>query len=424
MGVMFLRWGSAAGLVLFINAAACDSVIIRDPAPGDDTPEGGSYVGPPSSGGATGTGGASSTGGAPTIGGESSIAGGPHAGGGPGTGGGSCIADPTLPNGTPVTIGAGLNGPVGLVLVGDDVYVTQIGDGGSDGALIRLPKLGGPLELVATEQNHPWAITADAEYVYWVNHGEGENGSLNRLAPANDSVEVLAAALRYPWGIAVHEGSLFATELNKNRVIAVRLNLSLEIISSAFTGLPIAVDANGVYVGVLGLSTWEESISRIDNQGNPSVVYDQQGPSEILLLDEDHLYFTDQGAIRRGRRDGAGAVTLANVSKLGGISAVIADCFLYFAAQEDTYVGRVPVAGGELQVLSSHWFPVLGVAAGATGALATVTVAAVAAVGLPFALDDGADAPGEPPQAASIANSNPRFIRRMLSAASLRVCSS
>jgi hypothetical protein len=353
MVIMTALWGSATWLLLLVGAAACDAVIIHPPASSDDTGVGGSSVGPPSTGGAIDSGGASSaSGGASTMGGESSIGGGPESGGGPSNGGGACVADTTLPNGAPVVIGAGLDRPAGIVLVGEDIYVTQTGSGGLDGEVVRLPKLGGPIEHLASGQLLPEAIVADSQYVYWVNHGGGFDGSLNRMALDDDTVEVLAQDLRYPWGIAVHEGSLFATELNNNRVLVVRPDKSLEVVSSAFTGLPIAVDETGVYVGVLGLGTWDESISRIDNQGSPSLLYPQPGPSEIVLLDGNDLYFSDEGSIRRGTRDGATAITLTEASMVGGVSGAIADCFVYFAVQEDTYVGRVPVDGGELQVLA------------------------------------------------------------------------
>jgi hypothetical protein len=347
------RWAAVTGILLPLCGAACDAVVIRPPAP-DDGSLAGADVGPPSTGGAPGAGGSTNIGGASMAGGEASMGGGPDVGGSPNTGGGSCVADPTLPSGAPVVIASGLNRPVGMAIVGQHVYVTQTGDGGADGALVRLPKLGGPLEHVVSDQNQPWAVTADAQYVYWVNHGDGDNGSLSRLALAGGAVEVLAEKLRYPWGIAAHQGSLFATELNNNRVIVVRPDGSLEVVTNSFTGLPIAVDAGGVYVGVMGLGAWGESISRIDSQGNPSILYEQPAPSEILLLDGDDLYFSEQGALRRGKRDGSGVTTIAGVSMVGSITAVIADCFVYFAVQEDTYVGRVSLDNGELQVVAAN----------------------------------------------------------------------
>ncbi|MBL8741054.1 MAG: hypothetical protein JNK04_08175 [Myxococcales bacterium] len=348
---MFECWGRASALFVFVQAAACDAVIIIDPpfhdggAPGDGD-------GPPANGGGQAAGGTAGIGGASASSGGSSTGGGGDEGGGPSTGGGSCDADLTLPSGEPTVVGSGLDRPVGIALVGEDIYVTQTGSGVSNGALVRLPKLGGPVEVLASDQRQPWAVTADSQYVYWVDRGEGEDGSLHRLSLADDAVEVLAEKLRYPWGIAAHGGSLYATELNNNRVIAIGPDKSLSIVTAAFTGLPIAVDDSGVYVGVIGLGSWNESISRVDTQGNPSVLYEQLAPSDILVMDGDDLFFSESGSLRRGKRDGSSVVTLADVSMLGRIDAVVADCFVYFAVQEDTYVGRVPVDGGDVQVLA------------------------------------------------------------------------
>jgi len=51
--------------------------------------------------------------------------------------------------------------------VGDYVYVTSA----RAGAVKRVRKAGGPVELVAASQKYPGAIVADGQYVYWTTFG-------------------------------------------------------------------------------------------------------------------------------------------------------------------------------------------------------------------------------------------------------------
>lgn len=320
---MLSRWLGRASLISSLGAAACDAVVL--PAPSLD--------------------GGSATGGAPAMGGTSAV-------GGQSTGaGGGCVADPTLPSAAPVTIASGLTLPRSITLVGDYLYVTENGSEFPDGALARVPKAGGELERVATGQAQPGALTSAAGFIYWANRGSGSNGSLNRLSLVDDTVEVLATDLQFPWGIAHYGGSLYATEWASSRVIAVRPELSLDVVSND-TAFPIAVDETGIYLGALVYEPHATPIRHIDVDGNTTDLYDDLFYAQVLLLDGDDLYFgTEDGVIGRGTRDGTPAVTLAELTDRVN-NAVIADCFVYFTLNQGD-VGRVPLAGGDVQWLAS-----------------------------------------------------------------------
>jgi hypothetical protein len=218
----------------------------------------------------------------------------------------------------PVAIACGLTQPTFIALAGEDVYVTEHGIGYADGSLARIPKLGGLLERVVPAQLAPLAITASDDHVYWSNYGDDANGSLNRLSLADDSVDILASGLRYPWEIAVHDGSLYATESNNSRVLAARPNLSVEVLAEGqFIPTPLAVDDTGLFVGIQGESPPNDSPIRfIDHSGGQAELYTGVERAHFVLLDGNDLYFgTDEGLVRRGTRDGAPLVTLAGLGQ-------------------------------------------------------------------------------------------------------------
>ncbi len=255
----------------------------------------------------------------------------------------------------PVAIACGLTQPTFIALAGEDVYVTEHGFGYADGSLARVPKLGGLLEPVVPAQLAPWAITASDDYVYWSNYGDDANGSLNRLSLADAPVDILASGLRYPWDIALHDGSLYATESNNSRVLAVRPNLSVEVLAEGqIIPTPLAVDDTGLFVGIQGESPPNDSPIRfIDHGGGQAELYTGVERAELVLLDGNDLYFgTDDGLIRRGTRDGAPLVTLADSGSIM-VDATIADGFLYFTVLMAGWVGRVPLDGGEVEVLAT-----------------------------------------------------------------------
>jgi len=328
-------------LAAVASIAACESVVtLRDDGP-PSTPE----VEPPPG----------------TSDGGGSVAAAVTSGSGPATSGagGDATGAGGGANAEPIALATGLQQPTFIAIAGDYLYVTEHGYGPPDGALVRLPKAGGSFERVVPYQNGPWAITVADGYVFWSNYGSGDDGSIKRLSLADDSVDDLAPALAYPWSLAYHEGSLFYAESNAERVMAIRPDLSIDIIANdQVVPTPLAVDATGVYVGVQGGSPPSDSpIRRIAHDGTQQDIYTGVERSHVILLDAAHLYFaTDDGVIRRGTRTGDPATVLASV---GGIvfGGALADGYLYFTMISDGVVARVPTAGGDVEPLAVGSMP-------------------------------------------------------------------
>jgi hypothetical protein len=337
--------------IILVALVACNSAVIVDRD--DDDIDAGLT---PASGGAAGSGGAPSSGGSASEGGGPSTGGAPSAGGGPSEGGGpsndppACVADPTMPTGTPTILVDGLTQPISIALAGDSAYVTEFGYGDDSGALLRVPKLGGAFERVVQNQPGPWAIAASDEYVYWSNQGVSSS-PVSRFSLADGSVDLITADV-YSWGLAPFGGSLYVSDIG-GKLVTSGPDLSLDVLATVpGSTVGVAADETGVYVSFISQVNGYAPIRRYDSDGSFSDLYGNIAQALQLLLDGDYLYFANSGAIQRGTREGAPLVTLANLgAPLAG--SAVADCYFYFTTTADGSIGRVPLTGGDVQILAT-----------------------------------------------------------------------
>jgi hypothetical protein len=73
----------------------------------------------------------------------------------------------------PVTLANDQPGLARLVLDGADVYFTAAGISPGRGKVARVPKAGGAVTDLATDQSEPFGIAVDESGIYWANHGDG-----------------------------------------------------------------------------------------------------------------------------------------------------------------------------------------------------------------------------------------------------------
>ena len=344
---------AATGLALLALAgSACTSVVVPDVSKGG---AGGSVMEPPSGlGGAAPTGGSAGTGGA----------------GGEGAGGATseptnpdpaCIPQMILPTGTPLAIGSGMVSPARLALAGDDVYVTELGAGPSLGSLVRVPKTGGEIERVVSDQDEPGDVEASADEVYWLS---GSN--LHHYALTDGSSGIVQNLLAGAWDIALHGGSIYVTEAAEAQIVVLGASGEVDEIPTGLVPNAIGVDDSGSYVTshVPDGGYW---ILRVESDGEVSYLYNGDfNVTSPLLVDDGYLYLGANwgfapAEIVRGTVDGAPLVTIASVPGPTD-SAVVADCFVYFTSHDQGEVARVPLQGGEVQVLASGQLGPRGIA--------------------------------------------------------------
>jgi sugar lactone lactonase YvrE len=94
--------------------------------------------------------------------------------------------------GDPIFLARDIEDPFDLAVDETHVYWTHnrdnnwvAGDGAEDiaGAVLRIPKEGGEVEVLAPHQNGPSSIALDGEYVYWTNWASGNIRRLRKPDP-------------------------------------------------------------------------------------------------------------------------------------------------------------------------------------------------------------------------------------------------
>jgi hypothetical protein len=107
----------------------------------------------------------------------------------------------------------------------DDTYVywTNWTDA-QYGAVLRAPKTGGDVTVLASGLDYPVRIALDADYVYWTDTVSGAvaNGSVMKVAKTGGDPVVIAADQAHPYGIAVDATNLYWTNLYDGTVVMKR----------------------------------------------------------------------------------------------------------------------------------------------------------------------------------------------------------
>jgi hypothetical protein len=152
-------------------------------------------------------------------------------------------------NGTIDTFAA--NMPNDVVVEGADVFWTN--DGSNN--IVKLPKnanAGTAPSVLASSQNNPRGITADATHVYWVNTGAsaGSDGAVMRVARGGGTPETLASGLKFPRELAIDETHVYwATSADGmiQRTTKTPGSAAETLATGQTSPLGVAVDAKYIY---------------------------------------------------------------------------------------------------------------------------------------------------------------------------------
>jgi hypothetical protein len=114
-----------------------------------------------------------------------------------------------------------------------------------------MPKAGGSPQVLATSQNTPIAVTANASGVYWANEGQPgmHNGSV-MSDPANGVLFVLASQQGTVEDIAVEGSNVYWVTSDDGKVMrapAAGGGMATVLASGEEGAISLAVDASYVY---------------------------------------------------------------------------------------------------------------------------------------------------------------------------------
>lgn len=142
----------------------------------------------------------------------------------------------------------------GLAMDDTHLYLSNYSSGGDDGSILRLPKgsageeVFGGEEVLVADLHKPTAIAVDAEYVYW--GSATPDGAIRRVPKLGGLVAEIAAPVNSPSDLAVDGDYVYYTESNLGRVMRVRCDgtAAPEVLAAGWIWTEaIALDAQNVY---------------------------------------------------------------------------------------------------------------------------------------------------------------------------------
>src|SRR5688500_566238 len=159
------------------------------------------------------------------------------------------------------------------------VPVTGSGDrvGSTEGAILRMPKAGGSVEVLATGIFNPTSIAVDDAYVYY-SVAVSPEGEVWRVAKAGGDPSRIAADIDNPWDLAVDEDWLYVSEMNRGQVLRLdKEHGDRTVLASGWVGTDWMNVAGGqVYFGGCSSGPCEpEHFYRTSSDG---------GPAELLMV--------------------------------------------------------------------------------------------------------------------------------------------
>jgi sugar lactone lactonase YvrE len=120
-----------------------------------------------------------------------------------------------------------LAAPNSIVLRGDDLYFLELGtqeNEYADGRLARMPRDGGPIEVLLEGLDAPDGLAADASGVFLSTRGTVMNGYHGRILRRSDAgtTQTLAADQSEPFAVAVDDQSVYFTTDADSGLNAIR----------------------------------------------------------------------------------------------------------------------------------------------------------------------------------------------------------
>jgi hypothetical protein len=238
------------------------------------------------------------------------------------------------------------------------------GAGGGAGGGSACGPHGKPIRL-ATGPSGPFDVTADADYAYWANDGEG---TVSRVPLCGGSATVLVSGLNYAIAVAVDDVSVFVGMGVGLRRVPLAGGSSTDLWNGGqFEG--VALDSGRVYfVVVSAADPGDVGVWSITKDGSSGASQLYQGPvTRPIAVDAEDVFFSTaqvNGILVKVPKTGGAPVTLANLVVLGDLA--LDDANVYAATWgAGANVVQIPKGGGGSTLLvGGDNGPITGVAIG------------------------------------------------------------
>lgn len=243
--------------------------------------------------------------------------------------------------------------PTAIAVDRTHVYYATSGSGCTDGTIERVPKCGGPVEVLAADEPNPRAIALDAERVYY--YDSCSSGLLRSVPKAGGPIRDYTISVSDSGrALAVGGDNIYFSDYGLLRMPTA--GGTQTVINDADYVYMVAADERGAYwlgpigggptFGVFAYRRGETGSTRL---ATPSSV------GNAIAIDDDTIFFSASSGIARMPREG-GAITNVAASSTSWRIAVDAR-FVYwtvgFAGSGGYTVNKAPKSGGESTVIGS-----------------------------------------------------------------------
>jgi hypothetical protein len=299
--------------------------------------------------------------------------------------GGKCMAGQCRP----VTLASGLSNPNGIALGGTDVYVTTY----SSNAVLTVPKAGGAVAVLATNQTAAMGVALDNDTLYWANNDFAFNdagylGGVWKCTLPACATRTLVRPADYGSYPVIRSGTLFYNAVNVGEIDRSALDGTGQIALATNVNQPFAFAVDDTH---LYFTSIEASLNRVlidgGNANNPQAIGASDAPVGFVTLDDTRVYWAYTTAqkvshVSSAPKDGGGdeieyGAPVDNVVPLG---VAVDATYLYWSTAGVYDAMGVPAGDGKVFACPK---------AGCAGAPALLLASANSGAG-PMAQDDKA----------------------------------
>ncbi len=225
----------------------------------------------------------------------------------------------------------------------------------ADGAIRRVPKLGGDAVTLAAVPERPQKIAVDASGVFFT----ADDGGVRRAPIEGGKPVIVIDKLRSPYGLAIDKDRLIISEsIYNGDVIAVPKAGGAKVVlaSGEPRATDLAIDGEYAYWTCSGGSVDDGLIRKVKlTGGEVTTLADKQRTPRAIAIDKDSVYWVSSVPLNEKET----AQVILKVAKTGGPvtpvasgvrgldSIAVDDKHVYYSAVLGGVVMRVPKKGGD-----------------------------------------------------------------------------